>query len=425
MLPSGAPLSQWLAWLETLSPSEINLGLDRVLDVLSRLNLPRPDKVLIIAGTNGKGSSVAMADALLRSSGKRTGAYTSPHIIKYNERIVVNGVAASDAEIIASFKRVEAARGDVELTYFEFGTLAAVDIFAAAELDVWILEVGMGGRLDATNAIEPDACLITNVSLDHCDWLGHDVETIAVEKAGVMRAGIPAVFAGHKAPQAISRIASEIGAELLLAGQHFEVFGIGSSEWTWRGPNRELRALRKPGLLGDFQVHNAAAVLALLDTAGLGDGLDSERVNRVLPGLSVPGRLQKLSVDGKTWLFDVAHNPAAAGVLAATLQTMESPAELIAIAGILKDKDVAGVIEPLTQWVDRWIAITADSPRALPADELGRQIATLSGKACLVAETPGAAIEFARRFAAENDRILVTGSFFTVGPVIKQLTADS
>lgn len=425
MLPSFAPLSQWLAWLETLSPSEINLGLGRVLEVLGRLHLPRPAKVLIIAGTNGKGSSVAMADALLRASGKRTGAYTSPHICRYNERIVVNGVAASDAEIIASFRRIEAARGDVELTYFEFGTLAAVDIFAAADLDVWILEVGMGGRLDATNAIEPDACLITNISLDHCEWLGHDVETIAAEKAGVMRAGIPAVFAGRNAPHAISRLAKEKGATLLLAGQHFEVVVTAGGEWTWRGPNRELRALQTPGLKGEFQVHNAAAVLALLDAAGLGVDIDSELVNRVLPGLSVPGRLQNLAVDGKTWWFDVAHNPAAAEVLAASLRTMGSDGELIAIAGVLKDKDVAGVIGPLTQVVDRWVAIRADSPRALPADELGRQISNLSGKACLVADSPDAAIEFARHCASENDRILVTGSFFTVGPVLKQLQAGS
>ncbi|MDH5622574.1 MAG: Mur ligase family protein, partial [Gammaproteobacteria bacterium] len=167
MLASDAPLSRWLAWLETLSPSEINLGLERVLEVLGRLDLQLPPHVLTIAGTNGKGSSVAMADALLRASGMRSGAYTSPHIRRYNERIVVDGVAVGDAEIIASFERIEAARGEVKLTYFEFGTLAAFDIFAAANLDVWILEVGMGGRLDATNAIEPSACLITNISLDH------------------------------------------------------------------------------------------------------------------------------------------------------------------------------------------------------------------------------------------------------------------
>ncbi len=194
MLPSGAPLSDWLAWLETLSPTEINLGLERVLLILGRLELPRPAHVLLIAGTNGKGSSVAMADALLRASGKRTGAYTSPHIDRYNERIVVNGSAASDAEIIAAFEQVETARGDTELTYFEFGTLAAAIVFAAAKLDVWILEVGLGGRLDATNAIEPSASLITNISLDHCDWLGADFH--GYPKEARTRGFLPRLSAG-------------------------------------------------------------------------------------------------------------------------------------------------------------------------------------------------------------------------------------
>lgn len=425
MTATGTPLSQWLARLETLSPTEINLGLERVHEVLGRLDLPRPADVLIIAGTNGKGSCVAMTDALLRASGKRTGAYTSPHIRNYNERIVVNGIAASDADIIAAFERVEAARGNAELTYFEFGTLAAFAIFAASNLDVWILEVGMGGRLDATNAIEPSACLITNISLDHCEWLGPDVDAIAAEKAGVMRVDKPTVFAGREVPPPILRIAEEKGAKLLLAGQHFQALTNSDRSWTWRGPSREFRALRKPGLKGEFQVRNAAAVLTLLEVAGLGERLDAKLVNRVLPQLSIPGRMQEILVDGKSWLFDVAHNPAAAAVLASELQTRKSDGELIAIVGVLKDKDVAGVIGPLTPEVDRWVAMTAGSHRALSADELARQISKLSGKACLVAKSAAAAIEFARRCAAENDRILVTGSFFTVGPVLDQLAADS
>ena len=205
MLPSGAPLSDWLTSLESLSPTEINLGLERVQLILERLNLPRPAHVLLIAGTNGKGSSVAMTDALLRASGLHVGAYTSPHIRHYNERIVVNGIAASDAEIIAAFESIEALRGDTELTYFEFGTLAAAVVFAAAELDVWVLEVGLGGRLDASNAIPPTASLITNISLDHCDWLGDDIETIAAEKAGIMRRGIPTVYGDPDVPEAIRR----------------------------------------------------------------------------------------------------------------------------------------------------------------------------------------------------------------------------
>ena len=194
MLPAGSPLSDWLTWLETLSPEEIDLGLDRVASVLDRLALPRPATVLLVAGTNGKGSSVQIAQALLTAAGYRVGAYTSPHVIRFNERIAVDGVPAADDDIVAAFERVEASREGLPLTYFEFGTLAALTVFATAGLDVWILEIGLGGRLDACNAVDPNASLITNVTLDHCDWLGSDVETIALEKAGVMRPGVSTVF---------------------------------------------------------------------------------------------------------------------------------------------------------------------------------------------------------------------------------------
>ena len=430
MLSSAAPLSDWLAWLETLSPTEINLGLERVHLVLERLDLPRPAQVLLIAGTNGKGSSVAMTDALLRASGRRVGAYTSPHISRYNERIVVNGIAASDAEIIAAFETVEAKRGDTELTYFEFGTLAAAVVFAAADLDVWVLEVGLGGRLDATNAIDPTASLITNVSLDHCDWLGDDIEAIAVEKAGVMRRGIPTVFGDADVPEAIRRQAEAQGATLLLAGRDFEIQVSDDREWSWRGPSGVLRELLPPGLVGEFQTGNAAAVLALIDAAGFADAIDAERINRVLPAITLAGRSQRLIVEGlncdnNEWLIDVAHNPAAARALANTLGSMQLSGATFAIVGLLNDKDVTGVIGPLAAHVDHWIAMTADSHRAVPANELARQISNLTRLACLVAGSPAEAIEFARRSASENDRILVTGSFFTVGPVLDQLTTGS
>lgn len=426
MLPPGAPLSDWLTWLESLSPTEVNLGLERVQLILERLDLPRPAHVLLIAGTNGKGSSVAMTDALLRASGLRTGAYTSPHISRYNERIVVDGIAASDAEIITAFERIEAVRGDTELTYFEFGTLAAVLVFAAAELDVWILEVGLGGRLDATNAISPTASLITNISLDHCDWLGDDVEAIAAEKAGVMRRGIATVFGDSDVPEAIRREADASGATLLLAGRDFELQFDENHEWSWRGPSGERQGLQPPGLAGEVQLRNAAAVLALLDVAGLADAIDVDLINKVLPALTLAGRSQSLSVAGlgcknNEWLIDVAHNPAAAEVLARTLGSRESPGATFAIVGLLNDKDVAGIIGPLAEHVENWVAMTAASDRAVAANELARQISNITAKACLVAESPSEAIEFARRSASENDRILATGSFFTVGPILDQL----
>jgi dihydrofolate synthase/folylpolyglutamate synthase len=379
MLPSGTPLSAWLTWLESLSPNEIDLGLERVREVLERLEVPVAEHVIIVAGTNGKGSSVAMMSALLRAAGKRVGAYTSPHMIDYNEK-------------------------GVPLTYFEYGTLAAFVVFAEAALDVWVLEVGMGGRLDATNVVEPTAALITTVSLDHCDWLGKDIETIAVEKAGVMRGGIPVVFGSADVPQAIIDRAESLGADLRLRGRDYS-----------------LDAVPQPGLRGEFQVGNAAAVLALLRAAGLSEAADEALAASVLPEVQLMGRGHCIEQDGVAWLLDVAHNPAAAEVLAATLASEQHPGETTAIIGMLDDKDIDGVVEPLNQHVDRWIAVTAASHRAVPAGELARQIANACGRPCLIAESLDEAMESARRDASINDRILVTGSFYLVGPVLERL----
>jgi dihydrofolate synthase/folylpolyglutamate synthase len=404
MLPAGSPLPDWLTWLETLSPREIDLGLERVQAVLNRLSLPIPEHVLLIAGTNGKGSSVAMADALLRAADFRVGAYTSPHITDYNERISVQGRHADDAEIVAAFEKIEAVRDDALLTYFEYGTLAAMVLFAEAALDVWLLEVGMGGRLDATNAIDPTGVLISNVSLDHCDWLGKDIDTIAVEKAGVMRGGIPVVFGAEDVPQAIIERAAEIGAHLLLRDRDYS-----------------LDSVPQPGLRGGFQVGNAAAVIALLKAAGLEAAADDGLVAEVLPTVEVTGRGQSVELDGIEWLLDVAHNPAAAEALAATLAADGHSGATLAIVGMLDDKDVEGCVQPLNEHVDQWIAVTANSHRAIPAQELARRIATACGRPCLVANSLGDAMESARRDASINDRILATGSFFLVGPVLERL----
>ncbi len=408
MLPAGSPLSDWLAWLETLHPAEIELGLDRVRSVLGRLDIERPDHVLLIAGTNGKGSSVAMASALLHAAGFTVGAYTSPHIVDYNERIaIVDGDVsrlASDADIIAAFTEIERVRGGVPLTYFEYGTLAAAVVFSKAQLDVWILEVGMGGRLDATNAIEPSASLITNVALDHCDWLGDDVETIAGEKAGVMRAGKPVVYGGLDVPQAILDRAGAIGARLILRGRDFDTVGV-----------------PQPGLVGDFQVGNAAAVLALLDVAGLQRATEKALVESVLPHVRLAGRGQRISAAGCEWLLDVAHNPAAAGVLADTLADSKFAGRSIALIAMLDDKDVEATSAALDPHVDLWIATTALSGRAVAADELARRIANATLRPCLVAAAIDDAIESARREASGSDRILVTGSFYVVGPVLERL----
>lgn len=421
MLPRGSSLSDWLSWLETLSAKEIDLGLDRVLAVLERLSLQSPDDVLLIAGTNGKGSSVAMLSALLRGAGYRGGAYTSPHVLRYNERITVDGEPVSDARIIAAFERVEAARQDVPLTYFEYGTLAALVVFANADLDVWVLEIGLGGRLDACNAVEPSASLITNVSLDHCEWLGDDVETIAREKAGVMRSGVPTVYGDREVPRSVPEHAALIGADLLLPGRDFDYAVESDATWCWKGRGTARSALPAPGLAGHFQVANAAAVLALLEAAGLTKSLDESVLRRVLPRLALTGRQQAVHAAGLHWLLDVAHNPAAATALADALARDMPGGQTWAIVGILDDKDVEGIAAPLNATVDHWIAVAANSPRAIAAEELARRIANACNRPCQIAESIDDAIDFARRNAAGNDRILVTGSFYLVGPALRNL----
>lgn len=404
MLPAGTPLSDWLTWLETLSPREIDLGLDRVRVVMARLPIELPKHVLLVAGTNGKGSSVAVAGALLRAAGYDVGAYTSPHIIEYNERIAIGNRPAADDEIVAAFETIESVRDEVPLTYFEYGTLSALVLFSEANLDAWLLEVGMGGRLDAVNAVEPTAALITNVALDHCEWLGDDIESIAAEKAGVMRPGIPVVYGGDEVPRAILDRAESIGARLLLPHRDFVVGN-----------------LPQPGLLGDFQVRNASAVIALLEAAGLSAATETALIDEVLPAVRLNGRSQRINRDGVEWYLDVAHNPAAARMLGATLAAAERKGETHAIIGMLDDKDVEGIIAPLNDHVDRWIAVTADSHRGIPATELARRIANHSDRPCLVTESLSAAIDIARQDAAGNDTILVTGSFYIVGPVLQRL----
>ncbi len=415
-----ATLSEWLARLETFSPHDIDLGLDRVSVVLDALQLRHRTRVFHIGGTNGKGSSVAMLQALLLEAGSTVGAYTSPHVIDYNERILVNGVPAGDELIVAALERVEAARNGTPLTYFEFGTLAALVAFAEQKVDNVILEVGMGGRLDAVNAVEPDVGLITNVTLDHCDWLGSDIETIAAEKAGIMRPGKTIVFASKIVPETIVTCAADIEADLLLAGRDYD-WDIGASgQWEWRGRHRKLRDLAAPSLAGEFQIGNAAGVLALVEAAGLDELLNDVVVNRALTGLALAGRMQQIDND-RHYLLDVAHNPAAAHVLAETMATGRAGGKTVAVIGLLDDKDADGIVTLLSSVVDRWIAVGADNPRGVPPEELGRVIANITNTGCLVADSLFEALHFAREITDQDDRILVTGSFYVVGPALQML----
>ena len=419
MPPLRLPLPDWLRRLETLSPNKIDLGLERVAEVLGRMTLEPPSRIILVGGTNGKGSSVEMLRALL-SGDNVVGTYTSPHVVRYNERIVVNGLPATDDDIVAAFERVEAARGDVPLTYFEFGTLAALAVFHTAKVDTAILEVGLGGRLDAVNVVDPDVSLITNVSLDHCEWLGDDVEKIGFEKAGIMRAGRPAVFADTDMPASVALHAESLGAELVRAGRDYTWTADDDARWSWRGRRIELAGLALPALAGRIQLQNAAGALAVVEALGLERLLEPAHVDRAFASLRLPGRMQVIEREQR-WLLDVAHNPAAAAALAASLRQQRAPAS-VAIVGILDDKDVEGIIRPLAVFVDNWIAVTAASPRAIDAAELARRVANATGKACLIADSPDMAIERARAMSG-NGNVLVTGSFFTVGPVLERLSA--
>ena len=413
------PLSDWLSWLETLSPKEINLGLERVERVLDRLSPRLPKTVFHVAGTNGKGSCVAMLGALLGKSDARVGLYTSPHIVRYNERIRVDGEEATDEQIITAFESIEAAREDEALTYFEYGTIAALLVFADTKVDVAILEVGLGGRLDAVNAVEPDAGLITNIALDHCDWLGEDVETIALEKAGIMRNGKTVVFGSRDMPRSILDHANAVNADLWALGRDYD-WSFDGTRWSWQGRTHEIQELEPPALAGEHQLDNAAAVLSLLEAAGFAALLLPDVVNKALGSLQLDGRMQRIDAEHR-WLLDVAHNPAAATALANTLQTEAHPGQNIAILGMLDDKDVEGVAGPLASEVDHWIAVAADSPRSVDAGELARRVSNSTNAPCFVADSLEIALTRARELAAVDDQILVTGSFYLVGPALNQL----
>ncbi len=419
MPDSGLQLNEWLARLESFSPHEIDLGLDRVHSMLQRLALRMPETIISVAGTNGKGSSVAMLESLLRSTGRRIGCYTSPHLQRYNERVRVDGADASDAEIVAAFEAVEARRDGLPLTYFEFGTLATLVIFARQSVEIAILEIGLGGRLDAVNAVEPAAGLITSIALDHCDWLGDTVEAIAAEKAGIMRPGKPVVFAAPDMPQAIVDTANAVDARLLAATRDYQ-WTVQDDYWSWQYGEQSLARLERPALQGSIQVQNAAGVLTLLAAMGYSELLDEATVNAAFGRLQVAGRAQQLA--GR-YLLDVAHNPAAAKALATTIAAGRTGRSAVTILGMLNDKDVAGVVAELDPLTDHWITVTADSPRALPASELGRQVANATDRPVWVADSMEAAIDRATEISAAPAQILVTGSFYTVGMALVILAA--
>lgn len=411
---AGATVDQWLSYLEALHPTEIELGLDRVLVVLRRLFPRKPSgRIITVAGTNGKGSAVASLEALLQAAGRTTGAYTSPHLEVYNERIRLNGRNIDDASLVAVFERVEAARRGVSLTYFEFGTLAAFVALAEAGVDDWLLEVGLGGRLDAVNVMDADLAIITSVDIDHVAFLGDNREVIGFEKAGVLRPRIPAVCADDEPPRSVLQQAAAQKVDLALAGRDYQVQLVESDQadtparlvLTHRG-----REVTLPS--GPLPVSSVAAAVVAMYT--LEPGLDTVLMERALQQLRVPGRFEQMSAQPDVFV-DVGHNPHAARWLAGRVEAEKNPgSRVIAVYAALGDKDVHGVLDAMKPIVDHWWLAGLSVPRGLSAQALNERAQGASLTLYECSETVSQAISAARAIARPQDLIIVFGSFFTV-----------
>jgi len=406
-------LADWLGYIERQHPQAIALGLDRVAEVLARLGIRFSCPVITVAGTNGKGSTCAFLEAVLLAAGYRAGLYASPHLLRYNERVRIAGAEADDDALCEAFAAVELARDAVPLTYFEFGTLAAFVLFSKGNLDALILEVGLGGRLDAVNVLDADCAVLTSVGIDHAEFLGDSREAIGREKAGVFRAGRPAVIADPQPPASVLEEIGRIGALPVLLGRDFGYEKQGT-QWAYRGPAGKRSGLAHPALRGSVQLRNASAAIAALDALRDRLPIAMQDVRRALAGIGLPGRFQVLPGRPQV-VLDVAHNPEAAMVLASNLGDGGFAPETIAVFGMLRDKDIAGVVHALAPRITRWHLATLPGPRGAQAGELMQvlrreKITSPAFEHACVAD----ALAAAKKEAAENDKIVVFGSFLTV-----------
>jgi dihydrofolate synthase / folylpolyglutamate synthase len=409
-------LPAWLEWQEKLHPVGIELGLERIRVVLAAMNLERPPyQAVTVGGTNGKGSCVAVLEAMALEAGLAAGAYTSPHLLRYNERIRIGGREASDAEIVAAFEAVDAARGGTSLTYFEFGTVAALEIFRRHGVELALLEVGLGGRLDAVNAVEPVVAVVTSVGLDHLEWLGPDRESIGREKGGIFRAGRPAVIGDRDPPDSLL---SAAGADAMRLGRDFDWDEQGAV-WAWRSRNLELIDLPRASLPAPALLDNAACAIAAFDQVW---PLRAQPalVARALGRMRLAGRLQRIPGEIDWWL-DVAHNADGAKVLAGALAATPAGGDTFAVLGMLADKDAAMMAAALDECIDHWFVATVPGPRGLGAAELAARIGPQVRGGITIAASVREACEAARSAARPADRIVVCGSFHTVGPALEWL----
>ena len=430
-------LSGWLELLEARHGASICLGLERVSKVLAASGSDSSAVVITVGGTNGKGSICAMLETILRAEGYRVGCYTSPHLTRYNERVRIDGIEVGDEALAAAFADVEAARGNSRLTYFEHGTLAAWKVFCASRLDVIILEVGLGGRLDATNAIDADCAIVSGVAMDHMAHLGNTREAIGFEKAGIFRSGCPAICGDPDPPQSLVEHARTIGAELWVCGRDFGLDG-NRQQWNYWHKEMPLSAPRSdilinrgglahPALRGANQLFNAASAITALDTLRARIPVSMQAIRQGLMRVELPGRFQVLPGQPQV-VLDVAHNPQAAGVLAKNLGEMPFAPETWAVFGMLADKDVEGVVVRMDACVDHWLPCALSGPRGLEAGALIKRLRAAGVEESKIEEgfaKPAAAFDVARERAAVNDRIIVFGSFLTVADVLAAIQSRS
>ena len=413
-------LQDWLAHCERLHPQTIELGLDRVRAVWQRMGVAFDCPVFTVAGTNGKGSTCAMLEAILLEAGFRTGVYTSPHLVRFEERCRVRGEPVDASELIAAFARVESARGDISLTFFEFTTLAILDLLARSGLDAVVLEVGLGGRLDAVNIIDTDCAIITSVDIDHAELLGDTRELIGAEKAGILRTGRPAIVSDPVPPQSVIDRATEIGADLWLLGRDFNYSGD-KQQWAWAGRGRRYAGLAYPALRGANQLINASGVLAALTALRQQLPVTAQAVRNGLALVELPGRFQ--TVPGQPALvLDVAHNPHAVAALALNLDAMGFYPTTHAVFGAMADKDLAPMLARMDPLIDRWYFTDLPTPRAAGAAALQLAWQALTQRrdaGSAVFGTPLQALQAAAAQAGSTDRIVVFGSFYTVGGVLE------
>ncbi len=417
-------LDTWLAWQETLHPSAIELGLERPGKVMQAMGLGTPAHAVIsVAGTNGKGSSVAMLESILRAAGYRVGCYTSPHLLRYNERVRIDGSPVDDILLCEAFERIDQARGETSLTYFEFGTLAAMDIFSRARLDVAVLEVGMGGRLDAVNLLDADVSLVTTVDVDHTAWLGDNREAIGREKAGIFRALRPAVCSDPTPPLSLLNYAAELEVALFRVGQEFS-YTVGRESWAWQGAKSCHDGLPMPALNGHFQLQNAAGVLMVLELLAGVLPVSSEQLRLGLQTVSLPGRFQLLPGSILT-IIDVAHNPQSAEALAANLMAAPVQGRTHAVVGMLADKDIPAVLRPMLGVIDRWYPAALDVARGAGVEPLLEALAAQGLEIEKGYVSVSEALVGADASALPGDRIVVFGSFYTAAEAMLALTCVS